>query len=222
MQSLSNITLIIPYIHKVYIWFIYQIITNLTYESHKITGINNFEEDIEIEKHGKIINIRGNKNLKLEHVSKRYNIIEENIEVGHVNPNSEMEYNDQKYNIKWEVNQFSYIDFYVYSNDKLIYTVEDGYNTLDIRTDALDFIPIVIYISILSKNFRTNRKGKIIRRSIVNVIPLLLPLISAVISTYFLSSISFIYRIMGITIVYFILYYFILTYHTNHQKLFYR
>ncbi len=133
-----------------------------------------------------------------------------------------MEYNDQKYNIKWEVNQFSYIDFYVYSNDKLIYTVEDGYNTLDIRTDALDFIPIVIYISILSKNFRTNRKGKIIRRSIVNVIPLLLPLISAVISTYFLSSISFIYRIMGITIVYFILYYFILTYHTNHQKLFYR
>ncbi len=139
-----------------------------------------------------------------------------------MNPNSEMEYNDQKYNIKWEVNQFSYIDFYVYSNDKLIYTVEDGYNTLDIRTDALDFIPIVIYISILSKNFRTNRKGKIIRRSIVNVIPLLLPLISAVISTYFLSSISFIYRIMGITIVYFILYYFILTYHTNHQKLFYR
>ncbi len=134
-----------------------------------------------------------------------------------------MEYKGQNYNIKWGYEQFSNIEFNVYSNEKLIYNVEDDYNTLNIYTDVLDFMPMVIYLSLLSKYLKINRKGKLIKKSVNNIVTVIfLPLISVFSLSYFSSIFSFINGLIISIMLTMTLYFPFLIYTNNHKRLFYK
>jgi hypothetical protein len=132
-----------------------------TYANHKILGKNGFSAEIIPENYWKEISIEGSINLNLTLENGVYIIKHNYLEEGYVKKNSVMEYGRNTFNIDSQGLKYlkmGKINFYIFSGETQVAYINVFRKEVNIDVDEpVYLIPVMVYIAILSKKFKTHR-----------------------------------------------------------------